>query len=392
MAVTRITLLGSTGSIGQQTVRLLEENRDAFDVVALTAHENVERLIEQAKTLHPHCVVVGNAAHYARLKEGLQGLNIEVAAGEDALLEVAARPTDKVVAAIMGFAGLAPTLAAVRQGHTVALANKESLVAAGHLVMRLARESGSRILPIDSEHNAIYQVFPHQQPEQVEQLILTASGGPFRAWDAEAMAHATPAQAVNHPNWAMGAKISVDSATLMNKGLECIEAFHLFPVTAEQIGVLVHPQSIVHSLVYYRDGSVLAQMGLPDMTIPIAYTLAWPERMRVNRPRLDLATLGQLQFEAPDVMRFPCLKLALEVLKQPPGAATILNAANEVAVEAFLQQRIGFMDIAACVAEVLQQLAPQPIETLDAVFAQDAEARAAARQWVQSVASTRLSA
>ncbi|MEE8534446.1 MAG: 1-deoxy-D-xylulose-5-phosphate reductoisomerase, partial [Kiloniellales bacterium] len=326
-----VTVLGSTGSVGRNTVELIERGRERFDVVALTAHSSVERLAEQARRLRPELAVIADGNLYAELKAALAGTGIETAAGETALVEAAMRPADWVMAAIVGAAGLAPTLAAVRRGAIVALANKETLVCAGALMMAEVAGNGATLLPVDSEHNAIFQVLDAERPDTVERIILTASGGPFRARSLEDMADVTPEQAVAHPNWDMGAKISVDSATMMNKGLELIEAHYLFTMPEGRIEILVHPQSVVHSMVAYVDGSVLAQMGQPDMRTPIAYTLAWPARMAAPVERLDLAALGTLTFEAPDPERFPALRLAREALCDGGGAPTILNAANEVA-------------------------------------------------------------
>lgn len=356
----RVTILGSTGSVGCSTIDLIARERERFVVEALVAGGNVAKLIEQARDLRPRLAVIADATKFAALKAGLEGTGIEIAAGREAVIDAARRPADWVMAAIVGAAGLEPTLAAVGRGATVALANKECLVCAGELFTAEVRRAGATLLPVDSEHNAIYQVFDFAHAERVEKLILTASGGPFRAAAYAAMAAVTPAQAVKHPNWSMGAKISVDSATMMNKGLECIEAFHLFPVRVEQIEIVVHPQSVIHSLVAYVDGSVLAQLGSPDMRTPIAYTLAWPDRIATPSPRLDLAALGQLTFEKPDETRFPALRLAREALRAGGGAPTILNAANEVAVAAFLKGEIGFLDIARAVEEALAGPAPRP--------------------------------
>ncbi|MEK9662525.1 MAG: 1-deoxy-D-xylulose-5-phosphate reductoisomerase [Alphaproteobacteria bacterium] len=380
----RITVLGATGSIGCNTLDLVARNPERFAVEALTAHRNVDALIEQARSLHPRLAVIADESLYAHLRDGLDGSGIEVAAGPLAVTEAAARPVDLVMAAIVGAAGLAPTLAAIRQGATVALANKESLVCAGDLVIAECRRAGATLLPVDSEHNAIFQVFESDHAAAVERLILTASGGPFRTASLDEMARVTPEQAVAHPNWDMGAKISVDSATMMNKGLELIEAARLFPVAEPDIEILVHPQSVIHSMVGYADGSVLAQLGSPDMRTPIAYTLAWPERMPSPARRLDLAEIGRLDFEAPDPVRFPALKLARDALRSGGGAPTVLNAANEVAVAAFLDRRIGFLDIAGCVAAALDVAGQSGAATLDDVFRLDAEARKIAQDTCKS--------
>ena len=371
----RVSILGATGSVGCSTIDLIARKPAAYEIEALTAYRNVDLLAQQARQLGARMAVIGDPARYGDLKAALAGTDVEVAAGEQALIEAADRPADWVMAAIVGAAGLRPTLAAVRRGAIVALANKECLVCAGELMLEQVRNSGATLLPVDSEHNAIFQVFDFDRPEAVERIILTASGGPFLNFDRSAMAKVTPAQAIDHPNWEMGVKISVDSATMMNKGLELIEASYLFPVDGEQIEVLIHPQSVVHSLVAYRDGSVLAQLGAPDMRTPIAYTLGWPKRIETPAPRLDLATIGRLDFQAPDAELFPAIRLARQALQTGGAAPTILNAANEVAVEAFLADRIGFLDIARIVEETLQRLVQSPIGCLDEVDQADADAR-----------------
>src|SRR3984893_3799075 len=338
----RRTILGSTGSVGCNTVELVAAGRDAYTVEAGAAQRNVEKLAEQARLLRAKLAVVADKSKYQALKAQLQGSGIEIAAGPEAVCEAAARPVDWIMAAIVGAAGLAPTLAAVRQGALVALANKEVLVCAGALVTEEARRHGARLLPVDSEHNAIFQVFDFAQAHAIERIVLTASGGPFRERPLAAMAAVTPAEAVKPPNWTMGAKISVDSATMMNKGLEVIEAHHLFALESERIAIVVHPQSVVHGLVYYKDGSVLAQLGSPDMRTPIANTLGWPKRIFAPSPRLDLAELSRLTFERPDPERFPALRLTRAALVAGGGAPTVLNAANEIAVAAFLDSRVGF--------------------------------------------------
>jgi 1-deoxy-D-xylulose-5-phosphate reductoisomerase len=378
----RVAILGSTGSVGCNTVELVAAQPDVYEVEALVAQRNVERLAEQARQLKAKLAVVADESRYRLLKSLLDGSGIEVGAGADAVVEAAMRPADWVMAAIVGAAGLAPTLAAVRRGALVAFANKEVLVCAGALVTAEARRHGARLLPVDSEHNAIFQVFDFEQPRAIERIVLTASGGPFRERPLAAMAAVTPAEAVRHPIWSMGAKISVDSATMMNKGLEVIEASHLFPLESEQVQVVVHPQSVIHGLVYYRDGSVLAQLGSPDMRTPIANALGWPKRIAAPSPRLDLAQLGRLTFEPPDPERFPALRLAREALEAGGGAPTVLNAANEVAVAAFLDSRVGFLDIAAIVEETLAALPDQRIDSLDDIYACDREARAVAQRLV----------
>lgn len=375
----RVTILGSTGSVGCNTVDLLERNRESFQVEALVGNRNIALLAAQARSLGAALAVTADPDSYGALKEALAGSGIAVAAGPDAVREAAERPAEWVMAAIVGAAGLAPTLTAIERGAVVALANKESLVCAGDLVMEAVTRHGATLLPVDSEHSAIFQVFDFAQKEAVEKITLTASGGPFRTWTREAMASVSPAQAVAHPNWSMGAKISVDSATMMNKGLELIEAHHLFGLPQERIEILVHPQSVIHSTVSYTDGSVLAQLGTPDMRTPIAYALGWPRRMPAPSPRLDLAALATLTFEAPDPQRFPALDLVRWALRNGGAAPTLLNAANEVAVERFLAGTIGFLDIAAVVERVLEQEGAAPLHSLEDVLAADREARARAR-------------
>jgi 1-deoxy-D-xylulose-5-phosphate reductoisomerase len=370
-----IAILGSTGSIGASTLDLIERNLDQFQVTALTAQSNVAALIAQSLKFRPQVAVIGDETQYEALKDGLAGSGVEAAAGASAISEAAERPSDLIMAAIVGAAGLKPTLKGLQRGATVALANKESLVCAGDIMLEAARQQNARILPVDSEHNAVFQVFDFERPERVSRVILTASGGPFRTWSRQDMSSVSPERAVQHPNWSMGAKISIDSATLMNKGLELIEAFHLFPVSVDQLDVVVHPQSVVHSMVEYVDGSVLAQMGTPDMRTPIAYALAWPERLQTPCERLDLAKIGTLSFESPDFERFPALNLAWAALRAGRSAPAVLNAANEVAVHAYLGRRIGFLDIAAIVSETLEQLPPVPLGTLEDVVAIDAQAR-----------------
>lgn len=374
----RVTVLGSTGSVGCNTLDLISRNLDLFEVEALSANGQVERLAKQAKQVNARLAVVADESRYRDLKEALSGTGIEAAAGQAAVTEAAARPSEWVMAAIVGAAGLAPTMAAVRRGAIVALANKETLVCAGPLMTAEVLRSQATLLPVDSEHNAIFQVLDAERPAAVDRIVLTASGGPFRTLSRAAMADVTPAQAVAHPNWDMGAKISVDSATMMNKGLEIIEAQHLFDLGPERIDVLVHPQSVIHSMVAYVDGSVLAQLGQPDMRTPIAYTLAWPERMVAPVARLDLAAVGLLTFEEPDPARFPALRLAREALQAGGSAPTILNAANEVAVRAFLEGNIGFLDIARVVEDALLGLPTSPLLSLEDVWSVDREARAIA--------------
>lgn len=370
-----ITILGATGSIGRSTLDLIERESNRFAVVALTAQRDVQGLAAAARRTRAQRAVIGDASLYDALKDALDGSGVEAAAGEGAIIEAAELPADWTMGAIVGTAGLSPVMAALRRGQTVALANKESLVLAGGLMMQAAQEAGATLLPVDSEHNAVFQCFPHEDPARVRRVILTASGGPFRGCTREEMARMTPAQAVKHPNWSMGAKISVDSATLMNKGLELIEAYHLFPVGHERLSVLVHPQSVVHSLVEYYDGSVLAQLGPADMRTPIAYTLAWPERMATPCTPLDLAQVGRLDFEEPDLVRFPALGLAFQALREGGARPGVLNASNEVAVAAFLAGRIGFLDIAFIVETVLARYAPTAPATIEEALLIDAEAR-----------------
>ncbi len=370
-----ITILGSTGSVGCNTLDLIEREPEAFAVEALTANGSAQRLAEQAKQVRAKLAVVADESRYRELKDALSGTGIETAAGAPAVTDAAARPADWVMAAIVGAAGLAPTLAAVRRGAIVALANKETLVCAGALMTAEVARHGATLLPVDSEHNAIFQVLDFDRLDAVDRIILTASGGPFRTMSRAAMTKVTPAQAIAHPNWDMGAKISVDSATMMNKGLELIEANHLFGLAETRIEILVHPQSVVHSLVAYSDGSVLAQMGQPDMRTPIAYTLAWPRRMAAPVERLDLAKIGQLTFEAPDSTRFPALRLSRQALQIGGSAPTILNAANEVAVQGFMDGRLGFLDIAEVVERTLERMPVAPLNRLDDVWQIDNEAR-----------------
>ena len=378
----RVTILGSTGSVGKNTVELIAAEPDAYEVEALVALKSVDLLAEQARQLGAKYAVVADASQYRALKAALEGSGIEAGAGPEAVVEAAARPSDWVMAAIVGAAGLAPTLAAVNRGAMVALANKEVLVCAGTLVSAAARRHGATLLPVDSEHNAIFQVFNAGQVHAIERIMLTASGGPFRERSLAEMESVTPAQAVAHPNWRMGAKISVDSATMMNKGLEVIEAHHLFDLESDKLEIVVHPQSVVHGLVYYTDGSVLAQLGSPDMRTPIANTLGWPRRIAAPSPRLDLAKLGKLTFEAPDPKRFPALRVARAALIEGGGAPTILNAANEVAVAAFLDGGIGFLAIAAIVEETLNILGSLSIAALEDVYETDRQARAVAHRLV----------
>ncbi|NOX95133.1 MAG: 1-deoxy-D-xylulose-5-phosphate reductoisomerase [Alphaproteobacteria bacterium] len=391
----KITILGSTGSIGDSTLSVLEfaaRNGEAnFEIEALTANTNVEKLAEQARKFNAKFVAIADETLGDDLKAALVGLDIESGAGAAAVEAAAERDADYVMAAIVGAAGLKPTLKAAQRGADIALANKECLVCAGDIVTAAIREAGGRLLPVDSEHNAIFQVFDFERPERVTRLILTASGGPFRTWTTEEMSVATPAQAVAHPNWSMGAKISVDSATLMNKGLELIEATYIFPIPHDQIEILVHPQSVIHSMVEYVDGSVLAQLGTPDMRTPIATTLAWPDRAPSPSAKLNFAEVAKLTFEAPDLERFPALRLAREAIKAGGIMPASLNAANEIAVASFLAGGIKFLDIAAISEQVLDGVGkgngPAALTTLEEAVAADRQARRLAEQAVAARAA-----
>jgi 1-deoxy-D-xylulose-5-phosphate reductoisomerase len=375
-----VTILGATGSVGRSTLDLIERNAERYEVVALTAHRDVAGLAEASRRVSARRAVIADEALLQPLRDALAGSGVEAAAGEAAILEAAASGAEWTMAAIVGSAGLRPTMAALEGGRTVALANKEALVTAGALMIEAATASRATLLPVDSEHNAVFQCFDRAQAGSVRRIILTASGGPFREKSLEAMRTATPAEAIAHPNWSMGAKISVDCATLMNKGLELIEAFHLFPLPVEAFDVVIHPQSVVHSLVEYADGSVLAQLGAPDMRIPIAHTLAWPERMETPCERLDLVKVGTLGFEAPDPERFPALGLARAALAEGGAKPAILNAANEIAVAAFLDGRIRFLDIASISGETLQYCDPPAPVAIEDVLEVDRMARAAAEE------------
>ena len=377
----RITVLGATGTIGINTLDVIARHPERFSVFALTGHRQVDRLAEQCRQFRPQVAVVADAVAACQLARQLSGMKIEILHGEAALALVAASGSvDAVMSAIVGAAGLAPTMAAVRAGKQVYLANKESLVVAGRLMMEAVTVSGSRLLPIDSEHNAIFQSLPAHfsgdlDAVGVERIVLTASGGPFRGWSAQQLAHVTPEQAVAHPNWVMGRKISVDSASLMNKGLEVIEARWLFNAPPGRIEVIVHPQSVIHSMVRYRDGSVVAQLGVPDMRTPIAHALAWPERMDAGVPALDFSLLGGLTFEKPDQEHFPCLGLAFDALREGGDQPAVLNAANEVAVAAFLERRLPFMDIPRLVENAMQQFAGRVSYSIEELLELDAEVR-----------------
>lgn len=375
-----VSILGSTGSVGRSTVDLVRHHPGAYRVEALTAHRSVGPLAEQARSLGAACAVIGDESLYGELRSMLAGSGVEAAAGPGAVAAAAARPADWTMAAIVGAAGLVPTFEAIRQGGVVALANKESLVCAGGLMLSAVADSGATLLPVDSEHNAIFQVVDGTCGQGVERIILTTSGGPFRDASVGRMRAAGPAQAVAHPNWDMGAKISVDSATMMNKGLELIEAHHLFDIPEDRIDVLVHPQSIVHSMVSYVDGSVLAQLGMPDMRIPIAHTLGWPDRISAPSERLRLDQVAELTFRSPDLVRFPALGVARAALASGAHQTVVLNAANEVAVEGFLAGAAGFLDIVAIVEEALSRMTARAVASLDDVMAVDREARARAAE------------
>ncbi len=383
----KVSIFGSTGSVGVSTLQLIDQTPDKFDVEVLTANENFSLLAKQARQFEARRVVIGNDACYSDLKEALADTEIEVLAGRQALIDAASLEVDWVMAAIVGAAGLAPTLAAIRTGALIALANKESLVCGGDLVLEDVRKYGASLLPVDSEHNAIFQVLDFNQVDNLERLVLTASGGPFLDLTYGQMKDVSINQALAHPNWDMGAKISIDSATMMNKGLELIEAEHLFPVSEERIDILVHPQSIIHSMVEYRDGSMLAQMGSPDMRTPISYALGWPDRHGFEAERLDLATIGSLTFLNPDPVKFPALRLAREALKTGNSAPATLNAANEVAVQGFLQGQIKFLDIASVVEETLSNAPLVKFSSVEDIFENDRQGRGIAK----TIMSTKFS-
>lgn len=370
-----VSILGSTGSVGRQTVTLLASHRDRFRLRALVGGKNAALLAEQALALDAELAVINDPASLDVLERALAGSGIAAAAGRDAVLAAASLEADWTMAAITGAAGLLATLAAIRRGGTIALANKEALVCAGEVMLEAVAAAGVTLLPVDSEHNAVFQALAGGNHGALERIVLTASGGPFRTASLAEMALATPEAALHHPVWSMGAKISIDSATLMNKGLELIEAVRLFSLPSEKVGVLVHPQAVVHGLAYYADGSVLAALGAPDMRIPIAHALAWPERITTKAPRLDLAALSRLDFAEPDGQRFPALPLARQAIAAGGGAPAILSAANEVAVAAFLERRIGFLDIVRVVESVLQAMGTPAAPTLESVLALDSEAR-----------------
>lgn len=385
----RVTILGSTGSIGESTLSLIRDSApDDYKIVCLSANTNAEKLAAQALKFKPEFVALGDTANQNILKDALAGTGIKIGIGRKAVLEAGAWPSDFIMAAIVGAAGLEPTLAAVEQGTSVGLANKECLVCAGDLFMQAVKNAGTTLLPVDSEHNAIFQVLNRERPKEVRRLILTASGGPFRTFTTEQLHSVTREQALNHPVWDMGAKISIDSATLMNKGLELIEASYLFDRPSSEIDIIVHPQSIIHSMVEYVDGSVLAQMGSPDMRTPIAYSLAWPERMETSVRQLDFVEVGKLEFYPPDPDKFPALRLAREALEVGGTAPTVLNAANEIAVEAFLQEKLDFTTLTKCIETVMNHFKSEtgfakPLQTIKDVLDIDERARVKAGNFVK---------
>jgi len=383
----KISILGATGSVGTSTLDLVERRSDRFEVIALTAASKVGELADAAIRTSAQLAVINDPALLPELQRRLHGSGCRAATGRDALTEAAAGEAELVMAAIVGCAGLEPVMSAIESGRTVALANKEALVTAGQLMIAAARRAGATILPVDSEHNAIFQCLADNRSCDVAKLVLTASGGPFRSRSREEMAAVTPEEAVAHPNWSMGAKISVDSATMMNKGLELIEAHHLFGVSSDRMEVLVHPQSVIHSMVEYVDGSVLAQLGSPDMRIPIAHALAWPERMETPALKLDLARIGSLSFEAPDLDRFPALRVAREAMEAGSAAPIILNAANEEAVAAFLARQIGFLDIIRTVEEALTRTSATPPHSIAEVIDIDRRARSMAKELMSEMAA-----
>jgi 1-deoxy-D-xylulose-5-phosphate reductoisomerase len=379
---TRLAILGSTGSIGTQALQVVREQREHFDVELLVAGNNATLLIEQAKEFNPNAVVIGDESKYAVVRDALQPLDIKVFAGAKSIEQaVTMESIDTVLTAMVGYAGLRPTIAAINAGKCIALANKETLVVAGELITKLAREKAVNILPVDSEHSAIFQCLAGEWENPIEKIVLTASGGPFRGRTRTELATVTRAQALKHPNWDMGAKITIDSASLMNKGLEAIEAKWLFHLKADQIDIVVHPQSIIHSLVQFRDGSMKAQMGLPDMKLPIQYALAYPKRLPTDWPRFDFTKYPALTFEQPDLTTFPNLALALEAMARGGNAPCVLNAANEVAVAAFLQDRIGFLEMSDLIGDSLAKATFVPLPTLEDLEASDAETRRMATTW-----------
>ena len=378
-----LTILGSTGSVGAATLDVVRANTDAFTIHALTAQKNVETLAKQAIAFNAKIAVIGDESLYPALKEALRDSGVEAAAGRKAIIDASGDHADCTMAAIVGMAGLEPILAAIANGKNVAIANKEPLVAAGEIVLAAAKKSGAALLPVDSEHNAVFQVLDPQSHSNIARIILTASGGPFREWSIEQMADATPAQAIAHPNWSMGTKISIDSATMMNKALEVIEAHHLFDLPPEKIDVLLHPQSIIHSMVEYSDGSILAQMGASDMRVPIAHALGWPTRLsKAAAERLDFTKISGLTFGAVDQRRFPAINLAYDCLREGQAACIAFNAANEIAVESFLNGRIGFADIFDIVRQMVEEESPEPMCDLQTVLAFDQKVRQSASRCI----------
>ena len=375
MSPKRVTLLGSSGSIGTSAVDVIARHPQDFIVEALVGYQNIETLAEQTRLLRPRLVVVGDESYEQELRRILPSCSTKVASGFSGILEAASLPADWILSALVGVVGLAPTLQALKQGTTVAFANKECLVCAGRLMIEQSEKSGATLLPVDSEHNALFQIIAHGDPDDIDRVILTASGGPFRATDPKRMSDITPEEALRHPTWSMGKKILIDSATMMNKGLEIIEAHYLFDLPSHSIEVVIHPQSIIHGMVEYKDGSMFAHLGAPDMRLPIAHTLAWPDRMETPVERLDFGVLSALTFEPPDMVKFPCLSLAREALKEGGAAPCVLNAANEICVQAFLEKRIGFLTIAHYVEKALDKLAHTYVDSLDEIYAIDAATR-----------------
>ena len=380
--MTRLAILGSTGSIGTQALEVVREQREHFEVELLVAGKNADLLIAQAKEFAPNAVVIGDEARYAEVRDALFPLGVKVFAGAKAIEQaVSMESIDTVLTAMVGYAGLRPTIAAIEAGKTIALANKETLVVAGELITKLAREKAVNIYPVDSEHSAIFQCLTGEWDNPIEKVVLTASGGPFRGKSRAELEKVTPQQALKHPNWNMGAKVTIDSASLMNKGLEAIEAKWLFNLKSEQVEIIVHPQSIIHSMVQFRDGSIKAQMGLPDMKLPIQYALAYPKRLATIWPRFDFTAYPSLNFEQPDFEAFPNLAIALDAMKQGGNAPCILNAANEVAVDAFLNERIGFLEMSDLIAHCLAKATFAPHPTLQDLEAIDSETRRLAANW-----------
>ena len=381
MSKKKIAILGSTGSIGTQTLEVIEEHPDLFEAYALTANHNADLLIEQARKFNPEFVVIADETLYGKVKDALSDLPMKVYAGSDAICEVASMDTiDVVLTAMVGYAGLKPTIAAIKAHKTIALANKETLGVPGQLVERLSMENHAPILPVDSEHSAIFQCINGENPDQIEKIIITASGGPFLHTPADKLKDVTPAQALNHPNWSMGAKITIDSASMMNKGFEVIEAKWLFGLQPEQIDVIVHPQSIVHSMVQYVDGAVKAQLGIPDMKLPIQYALTYPNRVHLSAPRLDFRKDSQLTFLEPDTKKFRNLTFAFEALRRKGNAACVLNAANEVVVNAFLHEKIGFITMSDIIEKTMEKAAYIAEPTYEDYVQSDKEARRIAEE------------